>query len=1057
MKLRSLTTLGLFVLIGQIFLLSAQEPAELEGMRFVNALRQRGDFDLARLYLERLKRNASPALAIELPLEIAKVRLLEASLESDSTKRQSLLQEAQRDFDQFLAKHAKHPRAPEARLELAQIFVQQGRILLSKSLTQDSLEAQRVEGARARTVLEEADKRLRAVTKELETQLKNLGEPKNDKEKAERLRMEEGLLQAQLSVAQNLFDQAMTFSRQDQARFKERGARVGLAQKELEKIAGGSVTTPSTWVAKAWEGRCIHENGDPKKAREKLKEVIDAKAPAANEARRQARYFLMLALQESEDLKDRVTPMEEIGQEWLRTYRAYKNTPEGYGVRYLLADIHLGRAAAAKGKQKDEELKKASVLLNEVEHGDNEYSERARLKRLTVIKEQGGFSKKIQDLKSFDDCYVRAQYEMSLIGEDVKKAKTPEEQEMARTQRIDQVLAALDRGLNLPDAKGKRSPDIANARAIQGFYSLNTKRYRDCIRFGEALVRDDPRASQTANSAMYALQAYSQMIADHESVLEKSAGDLTDEKGQKVDAATYAKQLADDKQKMQTFARDVLKLWKDQQAGDLARHQLALLLFREKAEGEQRLKNFHEAMGLLRSISAGYPAYGRAQYLLALKALEADKEGLPPSSAVAGKTASSWKQQALDAFAKIPAPTGEDEEFNEMYLNARGLLGSELYKEKKFDQLEKLAAPLQDKIPTWRFRDEETRNRFKTQIAFLRYFAQYGLADAAFHANDHNKVMKILDPLVDEVKSSTDHPIKTNQPLGQAMLSMALRSYLQSNKLDRAQACIAALQKLNTDDAEGAVTVLRQLLALINKQLEEVQLKGDKARRDQLIKGYSALLNDLTKGAKLTPLFILSLAHCYSSMDMHPKAIDLLTKFPKPKPDDAESEKLYKSCQLNLIREYRLNKEAKKARPILDEIMGTKEKPGWGARQVDALIEMIYLLNEEEKYSEAYARANTLVKQLVSKINDNTMKAYYLDAYHQMVLAMYQFGKHSKDDSRKERYTQEAAKQVVQLETRFPGFDNEATAQRFKMLLDKEPDLKKAYEKIKAETPAVKK
>lgn len=1053
MRFRSLTPLGLLVLIGQIYLVSAQEPAELEGMRLVNALRQRGDHDLALLYLERMKRTASPAMKIELPLEIAKLRLFEASLESDSGKRQAMLNEVQKEFEQFLSKNGKHPRAPEAQLEMAQILVQQGRILLSKALSQDSLESQRVEGAKARIALEAAEKRLRTVAKEMSNQLDKLGPPKTEKERSARLRMEEGLLQAQLSVGQNLFDQAMTFSREDQANFKERGKRVNLARTDLEKLAGGSETAPPTWIARAWVGRCIHENGDPKNARVKLKEVIDAKMPAANEARRQAKYFRMLALQESEDLKDKVAQMEEAGLDWLKNYdRSFKNTPEGYGVRYLLAEIHLGRAAAAKGKAKTDELAEARKYLDVVEHGDNEFVERARRKKLTVMKEQGSFAKKIQDLKSFDDCYVRAQYEMSLIAEEMKKTKTPDEQEKARQQRIEQVLAALDRGLGLPDAKGKRSPDIANARAIQAYFSLNTKRYRDCIRVGMALLKEDPRASQTANAAMYALQAYSQLIADHESVLEKGTGDLTDDNGKKVDALAYAKTLADDKQRMQELARDILKLWPKEQAGDLARHQLALVLFREKAEGDQRLKNFYEAMGLLGSLSRTYPEYNRAQFLLAIRAMEAEKEGLPPAPAPKGKQTPSWKQRTLDALAAMTEPSGEEADVNEMYLNARVILGNELYKEKKFDQMDQLVAPLLVKVPSWKFKDEEMRNKFKSQVMFLRYFAQYGQADAAFQANAHAKVLDILNSFVDEVKASADHPIKTNQALGQHMLSMALRSSLQTNKLDRARACLDALQKINSDDAEGSVTVLRQLLALINKQLEEAQQKGDKARRSQLIKGYSDLLSSLTKDAKLTPLFILSLAHCYSSMDKHKEAVDLLNKFPKPGKDDAESEKLYKSCQLNLIRELRLNKESKKARVLLDEVLGTKQKPGWGARQVDALMEEIYLLNAEEKYRDAYEKANDLVKKLVAKIQDNTMKTYYLDAYHQMVCAMYQFAQHAKQEAQKERHIQDAAKLIVQLETRFQGFGNDVSAQRFKELLEKETALQKAYSKIKMET-----
>ena len=72
------------------------------------------------------------------------------------------------------------------------------------------------------------------------------------------------------------------------------------------------------------------------------------------------------------------------------------------------------------------------------------------------------------------------------------------------------------------------------------------------------------------------------------------------------------------------------------------------------------------------------------------------------------------------------------------------------------------------------------------------------------------------------------------------------------------------------------------------------------------IDGFTALLDDLIKNTKLTPQFILNLGQCYSSMDLHAKAIDLLSKYPKPKPDDLEAEKLHKASQLMLLREMRL-------------------------------------------------------------------------------------------------------------------------------------------------------
>ncbi len=1074
MKFRLLAALGLSLTLGTIGLVSAQDAGDLESMRFVDALRKRGDNDLARLYLKRLAAspNLPPALAQEIPLEIAKLRLLEASVEPDSGKRQSMLNEARQEFEQFLTKHPQHRRAAEVRLEIAQVMVQQGRILLSKSLSQDTLMAQRAEGARARIALEEAGRRLAAVAKEMDGRVKGLGDPKTEKDKAERRRLDEDRMQAHFAVAQNLFDQAMTYSRDDQANFRKRGDKVLIAQNVLESIANSDSSFPQTWAAKAWVARCFHEYGKIMDARVKLKELI-ALPRATEESRRLARYFLMLALEESTD-KNKATEIEDLGREWLRLYdRNYRHTPEGYGVRYLMAAIHLGRASLAKqAKQKEDELTQARNMLREVEAGDNEFSERARRKKLTVMKEQGAFDKKIEQLKTFEDCYVRAQFEMSEIERDVQKIlhvedkdrlKDPDAEakaekkrhldaEKARQHRIDQVLTALDRGLALPEVRGKRSSEISNAHAYQAFWAWKARRFRDSIRYGETFARDDAQAGQAANAAMYALQCYSQMIRDKELMLDKGAGDLTDDNGRKVDQDTFVKALAEDKKKMTDFARYVQKVWPKEQAGELAMHQLAILLFNEKAAGEQQTRNFHEAIRALLQLPRTYPDYGRAMFLLALKARDADKNGLPPLEDVAGKKVS-WKQRSLDAYAAMPQPSGEDPEANLQYLVACGIRGNEMYKEKKFAELDQLVTPLLDKVPAWAFNKEEQREKAKTQMLMLRYFSRYGLADAAFQANAHAKVLEILDPIVDEVKRTENHPIKSNEGLGQAMLNFAMRSAMLTNKQDRARACLAAIEKLTSDDPNG-IKVIGLVLSLSKKQLEEVKQKGDKGQHDQLIKGYSALLDDLQKTYKLTPPFILRLAQCYSQMDRHAEAITRLKAFPEPKKDDAEAEKLYHSSQLNLIREYRLNKEIKKARPVLEKVLGTPEKPGWGAKQLDALLEMVYLLNEEEKYAEAYGRANKLVKALGSKVDDNTLKERYLECYYQQVYAIYKFAQNAKDEVKKERNTQEAAKQIVGLETRFPGFGDDATAQRFKELLEKEPALNKAYQKIKSATPA---
>jgi hypothetical protein len=348
--------------------------------------------------------------------------------------------------------------------------------------------------------------------------------------------------------------------------------------------------------------------------------------------------------------------------------------------------------------------------------------------------------------------------------------------------------------------------------------------------------------------------------------------------------------------------------------------------------------------------------------------------------------------------------------------------------------------------------DKKVREKFQNQLTFLHLYALSGKADAAYTAKDFAKAGEILDPLVNEVKANPNHLLKTNLPLGQFLLSLALRSYIQSDKLDRARVAVQALRQLSGTEGDGAATALQQLLALINKQLGEVRKENNPDKLKKAIVSYSALLDDVAKNAPPTNQFILSMVQCYSSMDQHAKALDLLSKYPKPKDDDEEGKKLYKASQLATIRELRLNKEIKKAKPIFDEIMGTPPKDlRWGSKNIDALKEWVTFLIEEERYAEAYGKSSTLVKQLKDKVEDLTTRDHYLDFYYQMVVSKFKFAQASKDMTKKERYIAEAGKNIEELEKRFKGFGNEITTTRFQELLKTEKDLKDAYEKAKAE------
>ena len=94
-------------------------------------------------------------------------------------------------------------------------------------------------------------------------------------------------------------------------------------------------------------------------ARSKLEDLVATRIEAARDARRLARYFLILLLDDTKPGADKETirknkaELEKVGREWLRLYDAtHKNTPEAYGVRWMLARAHLERAAADVARER---------------------------------------------------------------------------------------------------------------------------------------------------------------------------------------------------------------------------------------------------------------------------------------------------------------------------------------------------------------------------------------------------------------------------------------------------------------------------------------------------------------------------------------------------------------------------------------------------------------------------------------------------------------------------------------------------------------------------------
>jgi hypothetical protein len=992
-----------------------QEAPYAEDLQFVRELRSRGYNDLAREYLDQLAKNASAALKKELPLERALTEMEAARDEPDSIKRIALYAQAREQFQAFLRANPKHPRAAETKLDVARATTLQGKTQLSRAMLEDDLSIRTAEGAKARATLVAAFTQLKQLLQTPETEL---------------------------AMALNLLDQSDTYlNTNSDADTRESSKRIQEARQILDKLAQGEPSSKITWQARAWVGRCEEMLDNPKEAIKKLEAVNAETGSAMQDGKRLARYFLILARKklpkEAPDPKATLNNyLIKQARDWLRDYRGYLNTPEGLGVQFELAKLLLEEAELPKldARMRENIVGQARGYLSRIERTENEFTDRAKRLKIEAMAKQGTFKKPISSLRTFEDCYVRAQYEQMQIAEDVKQFKdNPTRAEEARKKRIKNILEALQAALKKYDAKAPPSIELNNTRTLLTYYLLEQGKPKEAIAIGESFALKDRRSSQAASAAIYALVAYGQLLAKRE----RDAADL--------------KTLKDDpeykgeKERMLALARTMVQCWPKERAGDLARHEIALHLLREE--------NNVEAIKELAAITPAYPSYIRTQFLLARAALQQsaqDQDNGDPEG---------YKKRALAALRALPEPDpSADADTNGEYIQARLLFALELVKDKQLKEADKVLAALAPKLESLKV-DEDPMKAKEKQRKFEEGLAQLSLHSSALQANEdfkagkYKETAKRLDSVIDKFNAD-QLPQLRDSGLGPSVIALDLRANVQLGNMERARTAVKALQALQREkgaekSGDDTTAILSQLVNLITQQVEELRKKGDKDSLQKAQAGFTTLLNEVAGSkTKPTPKLAYYLARCYAAMDVHKKAVDLLEKFAAE--GSGTDERLRHAIQLLLVQEYRQLKEADKAHALLDEILkGKNGKPGWGAKNLDAQKMRVLLLEDREDYVHAAKLCDNYINQLVRRLDDNKLKEYYFEFYYHLVYCVLKHGQRQDNADKKVKAVRDAAQRMVALEKRQGGFGNEESKKRFEELLGKEADLREQYNALK--------
>jgi hypothetical protein len=184
-------------------------------------------------------------------------------------------------------------------------------------------------------------------------------------------------------------------------------------------------------------------------------------------------------------------------------------------------------------------------------------------------------------------------------------------------------------------------------------------------------------------------------------------------------------------------------------------------------------------------------------------------------------------------------------------------------------------------------------------------------------------------------------------------------------------------------------------------------------------------------------------------MEQHDKAAAELGNVKGDEKDPA-----FKAIRLMYVRELRLSKtpdNVKKAREVLTDIVGTAAKPGWGARDLTARIENGLLMHEEGRWNEAFTGWVALVKALAPQVaKGGPVRERYFEIYYYMIFSSVKMGQASSAADARGKAMENAAHQILTLESSWPDLGGEASAARFNELLASEAELKAKYDELKS-------
>ena len=504
---------------------AAQEAVEAQPreLRFLHGLRERGYYDLASEYIDRLKADpATPAeLKVTLDYEEGRGLLEQASRLTDLERRHEVLEQARIKLEAFAREHPDSPLAPEALVQMARLLLERGRTAALQATEQAAEDKKRARLAEARASFEAArgayDRAIEPLRTKYESYPKFI--PENDPRRAERDRAHVALTDAELQRALVDYEDAQTYP----LNTDERNQRLDIARTKFQDVYNSYRTQVAGIYAHIMEGKCYEERGELGPAQAIYNELLEHRDPALRPLQRKVAYFRIIV----NNKRGEHALAVDRAAEWLQGFPEAARTEEGKGVRFELAKAILAQLPSLSDADKQVAIRRATDLLSEVVRDVAPYKAEA-VELLKKYRPAAALrTSQIANL-SYDDAYNQAESAVS-------------------THEWDRAIELLRHAVRKADPR--KDIDKANrARYLMAYCFYEAKRYYEAAILANHLARHYPQGGLSAKAAEIAMTALTDAYNTY------TITDRTNELNRLIDLAQY-----------------VAETWPDSDQGDAAR------------------------------------------------------------------------------------------------------------------------------------------------------------------------------------------------------------------------------------------------------------------------------------------------------------------------------------------------------------------------------------------------------------------------------------------------------------------------------------------------------